>query len=230
MFVDLLREADAPLNARSLQHRLVARGYDPAAANLAWRKAQPAVRRHPAVSYEPVQGAYHYHSSDTAAVTAEQALDVLVAGSGATHRVALAATIRAALRDRDDLEARLRTGYAGGRELRSAQERHIRIESVRALVDVVSEVEELCAAGVDLAVLTERVRALARAFGLEPVAQAGERTAFVSSRHTPIGSRPPDEERVIVIRPGYCWRWGDEVVLISKAQVAWSPHGAGRAE
>jgi hypothetical protein len=153
-------------------------------------------------------------------LSADDALDRLLDGHVGRRRTALGRVVREALRDRDDLEARLRTGYSGGRELRESRERAVQIEAVRALVDVVTEVEELAAAVADHAVLTERVRALAQAFGLEPIGRAGEQVAFGSSQHTPIGSRPLDEERVLVIRPGYSWRRGVEVVLVSKAQVA----------
>jgi hypothetical protein len=223
VFVELLREADAPLDARTLQHRLVARGYAPTVVNMAWRKAQPVVRQHTHIAFDAVRGAYHYRLADAEPVTplsADDALDTLLGERGGRRRAALGRVVRAALRDRDDLEVRLRSGYSGGRDLRESQERAVQIEAVRALVDVVTEVEELTAAGADHAVLTERIRGLAQAFGLEPIGRAGEQVAFGSSRHTPIGSRPSDEERVVVIRPGYSWRRGAEVVLVSKAHVA----------
>jgi hypothetical protein len=136
------------------------------------------------------------------------------------RKAALAATVRAALAERDDLEARLRAGFAAGRELRAAQERQIRLDVVRVLVDVVSEVDELAAAGAEPAIAAERVRGLAQAFGLRAIGRAGERTTFAPAWHTPIGTWPSDDSPVLVLRPGYSWHDGPEVVLITKAQVA----------
>ena len=137
------------------------------------------------------------------------------------RRAELATIVRAALKERDDLETRLRAQYTDARVLRAAHDRQIQIDTVRALADVVSEVEELAAAGADSLVTAERVRALAQSFGLAPIGRAGEQTTFEPAWHTPIGARPPDGSRVAVIRPGYTWPTGDEVVLIHKAHVAW---------
>ena len=138
--------------------------------------------------------------------------------------------MRAALKERDDLEARLRAEYAGTRTMRAVQERQVRIDAVRALATVVSEVEELAAAGAGAGVTAERVRALAQAFGLAPIGRAGELTAFEPTWHEPIGARPPDDSEVCVIRPGYSWPTGEEDVLLCKAQVAWLGVAVGHPE
>jgi hypothetical protein len=223
VFVALLREADTPLSAGGLKQRLQTRGVEPTTVDAAWRRAQPAVRGHPDVCYDPSRGSYRYDDTGRVApaLTADEALDRLLPGRTTARRAELATIVRAALKERDDLEARGRAAYSGGRALRAANERQVQIDAVRALADVVSEVEELAAAGADSLVTAERVRALAQAFGLAPIGRAGEQTTFEPAWHTPIGAQPPDGSRVAVIRPGYTWPTGEEVVLIHKAQVAW---------
>ncbi len=223
VFVDLLREAGAPLNSRGLKLRLLSRGVDEASADAAWRRAQPAVRGHADVSYDPARGTYRYGGGRMAApaLTGEEALDRLLPPRLTTRRAALAAVVRAALKERDDLEARLRAEYVDSRAMRAVQERQVQIDAVRALAEVASEVEELAAAGAGAGVTAERVRALAQAFGLAPIGRAGELTTFEPAWHTPIGVRPPDRSQVCVIRPGYTWPTAAEDVLLCKAQVAW---------
>ena len=224
-FVAVLREADGPLDARALKQRLVTRGVPPDEADAAWRRAQPTLRRHAQVAFDAARGTYRYGTSTPIAppLTGDEALDRLLPERMSGRRAELAAIVRAALKERDDLEARVRVGYAGGRELRAAQERQIRIEAVRALADVVAEVEELAAAGAGTEVAVERIRVLAHAFGLEPIGRAGEQTTYAPALHTAIGTRPADQSRVTVLRPGYTWRDGTEVVLIGRAQVVVAP-------
>jgi hypothetical protein len=224
VLVQLLREADAPLDAARAQQRLIARGMTAQEARALWRRAQRALRRRPDVTYDPARGTYRFggQAGGVPPLTGEEALEYLLPRRMSGRQAELAGLVRAALKERDDLEARVRAGYVAGRELRAAQERQIRIESVRALTDVVAEVEELAAAGVAADITLERVRALARASGLEAIGRAGEMTAFAPAWHAPIGNRPSADSRVTVIRPGYSWRAGAEVVLIHKAHVAWS--------
>jgi hypothetical protein len=223
VFVDLLREAGAALDARGLKLRLLSRGVDEVTADAAWRRAQPAVRAHVDVSYDAVRGTYRCGGARVAAppLTAEEALDLLLSPRLTARRADLAAVVRAALKERDDLETRLRADYAGGRAMRAVQERQVQIDAVRALAEVVSEVEELAAAGAGAGVTAERARAFAQGFGLAPIGRAGELTAFEPAWHTAIGVWPPDGSQVCVIRPGYSWPTPAEVVLLCKAQVAW---------
>ena len=224
-FIAALREADGPLNARALKQRLLARGVPADELGAAWRRAQPVLRRHAEIAFDAARGTYRYGTSGQPAppLTGDEALDRLLPERMSGRQTELAAVVRGALKERDDLEARVRAGYVGGRELRAARERQIRIEAVRVLADVVAEVEELAAAGVGTDVAVERVRVLAHAFGLEPIGRAGEPTTYAAALHTAIGMRPADQSRVIVLRPGYTWRDGAEVVLIDKAHVVVAP-------
>jgi hypothetical protein len=217
MVIELLREAGTPLDAVALRQRLVTRGLNPEQARSVLRRA----RRLPGseVLFDPVRREYRLGAGTVPPMDGEEALERLLPRRPSGRQAELAAVVRGALKERADLEARLRAGYAGGRELRAAHDRQVRIDAVRALVDVLGEVEELAAAGADAAIAVERVRAMAAGFGLTPIGRAGEDAPFVPAWHTPIGTRPPDESRVTVIRPGYSWRDGEEVVLISKAQV-----------
>lgn len=222
VFVDLLRGAAEPLNARALKRRLEDAGIAKEDVDAAWRRAQPGVKRHGNVAY--AQGAYRW--SDTPVpvpvpvVTPVQAFERILAGRlAATVKADLADLVTTALRERDALEERLRGAYQGSDAARAARERQIRIDSARALAEVVMEVEELSAAGAEPAVTVERIRALAKAFDLEPIGRAGDEITFDPTLHSPIGGYPPDGSPVVVIRPGYTWRGSDQDVLVGKAQV-----------
>ncbi len=230
VFVDLLREAAAPLDARALKHRLEAQGVERSVVVAAWKRAQPGVRRHANIVFDAGRGVYRWSDNRAAvpALTAEDALDRLLPARLSARKAELAEIVRAALKERDGLEARVRGAYQGAREARAAQERQITIDAVRALAEVAMEVEELAAAGADngvtvgvtVGVIVERVRALAAESGLVPIGRAGEQTVFDPRAHTPIGGLPAAGSRVSIIRPGYTWRAGDRDVLIGKAHVA----------
>jgi hypothetical protein len=227
-FLAVLRAAPKPLNARRLKQALIAEGEPAAVVDAAWRRAQPVLRRHPEIEFDAARGFYHHR--DAAPVEPGEALELLLPARITGRQAGLANVVRHALAERSSLQAGLRTGSAGSRERRGARERQIRLDVVRVLVDVVAEVEELTAAGAEPAVVAERVRGLAEAFGLRAVGRAGEQTTFDPDRHTPIGNWPSDEEAVLVLRPGYTWHHGRDVVLVAKAQVASVVHSGGSGD
>jgi hypothetical protein len=245
-FLAVLRSADRPLDARALKHALIAQGEPAAVVDAAWRRAQPVLRRDPDVVFDSHRGVYHHAGPDAAIPPLDpaEALELLLPNRITGRRAGLADRVRGALADRnrlqselDDLEAeragleaRLRAGYTEGRDQRSAQVRQVRLDVVRVLVDVVSEVEELTAAGAEPDVVAERIRGLAQAFGLRAIGRPGERTAFRPELHTPIGTWPSDEEPVVILRPGYTWHDGAEVVLVTTAQVAAFVHSGGSGD
>jgi hypothetical protein len=213
-FLDLLRDAGAPQSAGELKRRLVARGVGRSEADAAWRRAQRVVRR--MTRYDPGARTYEW-----AALTPAQALeDLLRSDLDGAGRAALAATVRAALAERDDLEQRLRQAYRGSWQARGERETRPRAESARALARVAMEVEELAAAGAGPWVMVERVRTLVRMCDLEPIGRAGEETGYDGARHAAVGGPAKAGARVSVIRPGYLWRDGDDEVLLDRAQVA----------
>jgi hypothetical protein len=225
-FVDLIRAAGEPLDAGQLKERLQAMGVDRDTAEKTWRRAQPGVRRHAYVVYDAAGGGTYRWSDSTVPTPAPrlnpvQAFDRLLRGRlAAAARTELAGTVSAALRERDELEARVRQTYQDERAGRAAHDRQVRVDAARALAEMAMEVEELTAAGSPSGVLVERIRALAKAFDLEPIGRAGDAITFDAARHTPIGPTPLDGAPVVVIRPGYTWRSGDHAVLLGKAQVA----------
>ncbi|GGM27795.1 hypothetical protein GCM10007977_031350 [Dactylosporangium sucinum] len=146
--------------------------------------------------------------------------EVRTAAETAVARAEAAALEAAELRSRSDrLEEMLRSEHDEAVGLRSAQERQIRIDVVRALADLAAEVEELAADRTGPGVLADRVRAMVAANGLEPIGAAGADAPFDPALHKPIAGRPAPGTQVTIIRPGYRWRAHDDVVLMSKAQV-----------
>jgi len=226
VFVDLLREAAVPLDARGLKNRLETQGVERSVVEAAWKRAQPGVRRHANIVFDAGRGVYRWsdNRAPLPAPTAEEALHRLLPVRLTARKAELAEIVRAALKERDGLEARVRGAYQGARETRTAQERQIKIDAMRALAEVAMEVEELAATGADIGVtvgvIVERVRALAAESDLVPIGRAGDEMVFDPGAHTPIGGLPAAGSRVWVIRPGYTWRAGDRDVLIGKAHVA----------
>jgi hypothetical protein len=109
-FVDLLREAGEPLDVGQLKDRLEALGVDRETVQREWRRAQPGVKRHGNVTFDQSTATYRW--TDGAAPTPlspMQALERIVRGRlAAPARVELADTVRAALRERDELLVRVR--------------------------------------------------------------------------------------------------------------------------
>ncbi len=118
-----------------------------------------------------------------------------------------------------DLEEVMRAEHTQASEMRSAQDRQIRIDVVRALAGLAAEVEELAAERTEPHVLVDRVRALVAAHDLEPVGSAGQELAFEPKLHDPITGSPGTGTAVTVIRPGYRWRPANDDVLLGKAVV-----------
>jgi hypothetical protein len=222
VFVDLLREAREPRNARALKAALQERGVAREDVDAAWRRAQPGVRRHANIA---VDAAGHYVWSDVPVpvepihLTPIESLERILKGRlAAAVKADLADVVRRALHERDVLERQVQAGYDGSALARAGLERQVRIDAARAVAELAAEVEELAGAA-PADVLVDRVRGLAKAFDLDPIGRVGDELAFDASQHTPIGGDLPDGSAVMVIRPGYTWRLGDRAVLIGKAQV-----------
>lgn len=221
VFADLLRDAGGPLDARELKRRLESTGLAKQVVDEAWKRAQPSLRRHGYVQFDPPSTYRWRDGGDAPRLSPEAALDKLVTERlTAMGRAELAELVRVALAERDELETRARGSYQDAAQTRSATERQLRVDAARALAEVAMEVEELAEAGVSAAVTVERIRALAAGFGLVPIGRAGERTPFDPALHAPIGGSVPPGSVVSVIRPGYTWQAPDQDVLIAKAQIA----------
>lgn len=117
------------------------------------------------------------------------------------------------------LEGMLRSEHTQAVQLRSAQDRQIRIDGIRALAELAAEVEELATDRLDGRMLVERVRMLASAHDLEPLGEAGTEAPFDPVIHDPLADSPQAGTTVTVIRPGYRWRPSDEDVLLDRALV-----------
>lgn len=117
------------------------------------------------------------------------------------------------------LEDTLHIEHTEAIRLRSAQDRQIRIDAIRALATLAAEVEELATENTASATLVQRVRDLAAAAHLEAVGSAGEESAFDPNLHEPIVGSPESGTPITVIRPGYQWRPDGDDILLDKALV-----------
>jgi hypothetical protein len=117
------------------------------------------------------------------------------------------------------LEAMLRDTHHQQVSFRAAQDRQLKIDSIRTLAEMAIEVEELAANGAEPEVIIERVRALAEINELEPIGQVGETTTYDPTQHRPLAGQPDTGSAVAVVRPGYTWHAEDDDVLLEKAIV-----------
>jgi hypothetical protein len=101
----------------------------------------------------------------------------------------------------------------------AARQRQAVLDGIRALAELASEVEELAVNEASVRAMVHRVRSRVLLSGLEPIERAGERVAFDRASHQSIGPPIADGAAVVVIKPGYRWKSGDEDVLVARASV-----------
>src|SRR5438045_1453920 len=193
----ILRRASGPVTAAEIKKQL-------GAADPVWTRAQPSVRKHPAVEYDTKQRTYRW--VEPAEVPAAEAFERLMTGKPSpAERLALTAKVRKALDQPDGVEA--------------ARQRQSAIDAVRSLAELAIEVEELTAKQATPDPPVHRLRARVHRSGLEPIDRAGTETTFDRKRHRSIGGSIRDGAPVFVVRPGYVWKAAEEDVLIAKAVV-----------
>jgi len=105
-------------------------------------------------------------------------------------------------------------------KLRAAQEMQARIGVARAAAELAIEVEEIAHNGADGEQIVKRVRNALAHKDLTPIGAAGEDTVFDPARHRIEAGEPKRGTPVFILRPGYLWRYGNEVMIIEHALVA----------
>ncbi|HCU51844.1 MAG TPA: hypothetical protein DGG94_18930, partial [Micromonosporaceae bacterium] len=104
--------------------------------------------------------------------------------------------------------------------LRAAQERQAKINVVRAVAELAIEVEEIAHNGADSEQIVKRLRNAAALRDLTPIGNAGEDTRFDPAVHKLQFGNPKPGIPVFVVKPGYTWRYADDVTVIEYALVA----------
>jgi hypothetical protein len=196
----VLQGAGRALTASEIKRSLQAHGLSKEDADKSWAAVQKRIKAHEQVVVE--KKTYRW-------VSPLDALELLMRGGlPESRQAAFAQAIRAALQQEGapDPES-------------AARERQGRIDAVRLLAELASEVEELLANETEPAVMIRQVRAWVRRSGLDPVGRAGEQTTFDRKVHKPIGGAIREGTSVFVVRPGYVWKAPDQDVLIGKAVV-----------
>jgi hypothetical protein len=105
-------------------------------------------------------------------------------------------------------------------KLRAAQELQCRIGAARAAAELAIEVEEIAHNGADPEQIVKRVRNALAHKDLTPIGAAGEDTGFDPARHRMQAGDPRPGTPVFILRPGYFWRHGNELMIIEHALVA----------
>jgi hypothetical protein len=196
----VLQGTGKALTAIDIKHSLQAQGLPKEEAGKLWAAIQKRIKAHPHVVVEGKT--YRW-------VSALDALELLMKGGlPEPKQSAFIDAIRAALQDDDATDPES-----------AARERQGRIDAVRLLAELASEVEELLANETEPAVMIRQVRAWVRRSGLDPVGRAGEQTTFDRKVHKPIGGAIREGASVFVVRPGYVWKAADQDVLLGKAVV-----------
>ena len=93
------------------------------------------------------------------------------------------------------------------------------IPFVRAMAELVIDVEELAANGASSRAVIHRLRSQARRLGLDPIDYAGEPSAMDRRVHRSVGEPIGDGTPVVVVRPGYVWHSPTGEVVVAKAVV-----------
>jgi len=261
LFLDVLRELGGPVKASAIQAGVVGLGADTEHVRAAWKRAQPRLKEHRNVRFDPLAKSYAWVSQPATELegshitSADEALAQLVRGrltaqqranlghivrqglDGVSHgeeletlRRELAATQAELARVRAQLDAiqasQTSVGgtpqeeYERAAKRRAAREMHARMDAMRALANLATEVEELAAKRADPDVFVEYARTLVAKYGLEPIERVGTKVAYNPERHTADGAITGVGAPAIVVRPGYIWNASGEAHLISKAVVA----------
>lgn len=205
-----IREAGRPIGGRAL-HRAIRAAGQPESTWRAWSSGlKDLIVLHPCVAVTGTGAGKRYRWTEP--VSAEIALSRLAQRVKAPQwlREAWREVVAAGL-------ARKRPGV--GRKLRAAQELQARIGAARAAAEVAIEVEEIARNGADAGQIVKRIRNALAHKNLTPIGAAGEDTAFDPAVHRLEYGDPRPGTPVFILRPGYSWRHGDEVMVIEHALV-----------
>jgi hypothetical protein len=209
-FLASIRDAGRPISGTDL-HKAIRAAGQPESTWTKWRSSLGDwIVLHPRVGVVGSGGAKRYQWTEP--ITAQTALERL------TQRVKAPEWLREAWSEAvaDGLSA------AGGVNpaLRAAQERQAKINVVRGVAELAIEVEEIAHNGADSEQIVKRVRNAAALRDLTPIGVAGEDTVFDPAVHKLQFGEPKPGIPVFVLKPGYIWRYGDEVVVVERALVA----------
>jgi hypothetical protein len=215
--LQILDRAGGAVGAGAVKAELRTDGLTEAEVERVWDRFRGHAADLARVRVEVHGHAYQYRL--VPAPSPEQALARLAqAGAASTDRAELVEIVAAALA-RSAPSPDGEPTIANSDVLSGETERMRRIRAVRALAELAIEVEELAVHRASPQALIHRVRSRASHAGLEPIESAGDRTSFDRARHVPIAGSIMDGTAVVVVRPGYVWRTGDEEILLVAAVV-----------
>jgi hypothetical protein len=211
----ILRRAAGPLTAVGIKKDLVAAGVARADADRAWPALQRRLAGHAGVVYENRR----YRLAGPPPAAAPAARTPAAPPAAAPPAAAPRARTRPVHRRPATPDPPAPTPSTDIDLEGVARQRQARVDAVRVVAELASEVEELAANGAGPSAMIHRVRARVLRIGLEAIDRAGAETRFDRKRHRPISGSMADGTPVVVVRPGYVWKAPDEDVLIAKAIV-----------
>lgn len=208
--IDAIREANGPIGGREL-HRAIREAGQPESTWQAWTSGlKDWIVLHPRVKVTGSGAHKRYRWGKP--VSAKTALARLA------QRVKAPQWLRAAWHE--VVAAGLSQRPVVNPKLRAAQELQARIGVARAAAELAIEVEEIAHNGADSEQIVKRVRNAVAHKDLTPIGAAGEDTFFDPAKHRIEARLPRPGTPVFILRPGYLWRYGSEVMIIEHALVA----------
>ena len=209
--IGAIREAGGPIGGREL-HRAIREAGQPESTWEAWGTGlHKWIALHPRVKVTGTGAAKRYRWA--------KPVNVKAALGHLTQRVNAPKWLREAWYE--VVAAGLKPAKIGvSPKLRAAQERQARIDAVRAAAELAIEVEEIAHNGADPGQIVKRVRNALAHKDLTPIGAAGEDTVFDPAKHRIEAGNPRKGTPVFILKPGYIWRYGNEVMIIEHALVA----------
>lgn len=207
-----IRDAGAPVKGTEVHAALKAAG-QPESTWKAWSNSLKGwVTLHPQVKTTGSGASLRYGWGEP--IPAKDALDLLARRPKAPEwlREAWREVVAEALSDQGS--------EVVNPTLRRAQDRQAKINAVRPVAELAIDVEEFAHNGADSEQIVKRVRSTAALRDLTPIEVAGKDTHFDSAIHKLQFGDPKPGTKVFVLKPGYSFRYGNEVIVIEHALVA----------
>lgn len=118
----------------------------------------------------------------------------------------------------ESLEERLRDQQVSAHAASDAQRRQLRIEGLRAAVDVLAELDRHGPDDEATRHVRDQLLAAAARHGIHPIGVVGEQVSYDRTQHELLAGE--EQPTVYVVRPGYTWRHGMTTTVLQRAIVS----------
>lgn len=208
-FLEVIRLADKPIDARGIKDRLKLAGAKVAEVDDKWKRMQRFVNEHPHIR-KPVSRLYEWSIEPLASGEILQRMRAHTLKSVPGWLTsAFVRTISDSLAAAETSGPRAQSTWSDQRNLEKAQ----------VLATVAAGVEALVWKGKTAAEILEWIQDHTVERRLEPVAKVGEHVAFDPDMHDSVGGYPRRGSNVEVVSSGYRWLGGQRPTVVVRAVV-----------